>query len=392
MKITDLLDDYYDDSVKLPECSAPADRAVLERTKQKLGISRKKRRLPKGTLIAAVLTLALSITAGAVGYTVWDAARKDAGLENGQSIPEYTEYHDSDQTVSAEPAENLVEGAELQLVSTLGSGSDLSIYMTAAPVTQEQADRLSERNQGLDTFATWDLAVKTDRNVEMDGMICGAKQLEYDPETETALICGSIHGDFLSQVTELTVTVDYFYQSDGNTEVINYGSLTVPFTMSEELVFQPETALDNFFVDAWGTVAQVTVYASYISFRLNLEPFHDWCSRTGDDAWFRMGDAYWGYYDEAAGEERRTEYTELDAQVAYRRSWEVALSDLISADSYLTLQDGSVISLSDLQGIGGGDDDALEGTYTEDFELPAAVNLEEVESLTLGGVTYFPAG
>ena len=36
MKITDLLDDYYDDSVKLPECSAPADRAVLERTKQKL--------------------------------------------------------------------------------------------------------------------------------------------------------------------------------------------------------------------------------------------------------------------------------------------------------------------------------------------------------------------
>ena len=252
MKITDLLDDYYDDSVKLPECSAPADRAVLERTKQKLGISRKKRRLPKGTLIAAVLTLALSITAGAVGYTVWDAARKDAGLENGQSIPEYTEYHDSDQTVSAEPAENLVEGAELQLVSTLGSGSDLSIYMTAAPVTHEQADRLSERNQGLDTFGTWDLAVKTDRNVEMDGMICGAKQLEYDPETETALICGSIHGDFLSQVTELTVTVDYFYQSDGNTEVINYGSLTVPFTMSEELVFQPETALDNFFVDAWG--------------------------------------------------------------------------------------------------------------------------------------------
>lgn len=391
MKITDLLDDYYDDSVKLPECSAPSDRAVLERTKKKLGISRKKRRLPKGILIAAVLTLALSITAGAVGYTVWDAARKDTGLENGQSIPEYTEYHDSDQTVSAEPAENLVEGAELQLVSTLGSGSDLSIYMTAAPVTQEQADRLSERNQGLDTFATWDLAVKTDRNVEMDGMICGAKQLEYDPETETALICGSIHGDFLSQVTELTVTVDYFYQSDGNTEVINYGSLTVPFTMSEELVFQPETALDNFFVDAWGTVAQVTVYASYISFRLNLEPFHDWCSRTGDDAWFRMGDAYWGYYDEAAGEERRTEYTELDAQVAYRRSWEVALSDLISADSYLTLQDGSVISLSDLQIISA-EDDLEAGDYTEDFELPNAVKLAEVESLTLSGVTYFPAG
>lgn len=133
------------------------------------------------------------------------------------------------------------------------------------------------------------------------------------------------------------------------------------------------------------------MYASYISFRLNLEPFHDWCSRTGDDAWFRMGDAYWGYYDEAAGEERRTEYTELDAQVAYRRSWEVALSDLISADSYLTLQDGSVISLSDLQIISA-EDDLEAGDYTEDFELPNAVKLAEVGSLTLGGVTYFPAG
>lgn len=392
MKITDLLDDYYDDSVNLPECSVPSDRAVLERTKMKLGITRKKRRVPKGILIAAVLTLALSITAGAVGYTVWDAARKDAGLEDGQSIPEYTEYHDSNQTISAETVENLADGTELKLVSTLGSGSDLSIYMTAAPVTQEQADRLSEENQGLNTFAMWEISVETDQKVEMDGMICGAKLLEYDPETGTALICGSIHGDFLSEVTELTVTVDYFYQSDGKVDVTNYGSMTVPVTMSEELVFQPEVTLENAYVDAWGTVAQVTVYASYISIRLNLERFNDWCSRTGDDAWFRMGDAFWGSDDEAAGEERRTEYTELDAWVAYRRSWERALRGLLLTDCCLTLKDGSVISLSDLQGIGGGDDDALEGTYTEDFELPAAVNLEEVESLTLDGVTYFQAG
>ena len=223
----------------------------------------------------------------------------------------------------------------------------------------------------------------------MDGMTCGAKQLEYDPETRTALLCGSIHGDFLSKVTELTVTVDYFYQSDGKADVTNYGSMTVPFTMSEELVFQPETALENPFVDAQGTVAQVTVYASYLSIQATIEPFHDWCSRNGEDAWFRMGDAYWGYYDEAAGEARKTEYTELDAQVAYRRSWEVALSDLLSADSYLTLQDGSLVSLTDLQTISV-EDDLEAGDYTEDFELPTAVNLAELESLTIGGVTYFP--
>ena len=387
MKITDLLDDYYDDSVKLPECSAPYDRAVVERTKKKLGITCKKRRLPKGILIAAVLTLALSITAGAVGYTVWDAARKDAGLENGQSIPEYTEYHDSTQNASAETTENLVEGAKLQLVSTLGSGSDLSIYMTAQPVTQEQADRLSEENQGLDTFAMWEISVAADQKVEMNGMTCSAKQLEYDPETETALICGSIHEDFLPQITELTVTVGSFYQSDGKADITNYGSMTIPVTMSEELVFQPETALENSFVDAQGTVTQVTAYASYISIQAEVESFGDWCSRNGEDAWNRIGSAYWGYYDETAGEEN---YTEIDAQVAYRRSWEVALNDLLSADSYLTLQDGSVIFLSDLQMISG-EDDLETGDYIEDFQLTAAVSLAEVESLTLGGVTYFPA-
>lgn len=392
MKITDLLDDYYDDGAQIQERNDISTQNVLKLTEKKLGISRKKRfRMPKGVLIAAVLTLVLSVTAGAVGYTMWDAARKDAGLENGQSIPEYTEYHDSDQTVSAEATENLVEGAELQLVSTLGSGSDLNVYMTAAPVTQEQADRLSEKTQGLDTFAMWEISTVLDPQIELDGMICGAKQLEYDPETETALICGTIHGDFLSQVTELTVTVDYFYQSDGKADVTNYGSMTVPVTLSEELVFQPEADISNSFVDAKGTVAEVTVYASYISIQAAVEPFNDWCSRNGEDAWFRMGDAYWGYYDEAAGEARRTEYTEMDALVAYRRSWEVALNDLLSADSYLTLQDGSTISLSDLQIISA-EDDMETGDYAEDFELPAAVNLAEIESLTLGGVTYFPAG
>lgn len=392
MKITDLLDDYYDDGAQLQERSDISAQNVLKLTEKKLGISRKKRfRMPKGVLIAAVLTLALSITAGAVGYTVWDAARKDAGLENGQSIPEYTEYHDSDQTVSAEATENLVDGAALQLVSTLGSGSDLNIYMTAAPVTQEQADQLSEKNQGLDTFAMWEISAVLDPPIELDGMICGAQQLEYDPETETALICGTIHGDFLAQVTELTVTVDYFYQSDGEADVTNYGSMTVPVTMSEKLVFQPEAALENSFVDAQGTVAEVTVYAGYISIQAAVEPFDDWCSRNGEDAWFRMGDAYWGYYDEAAGEARRTEYTEMDALVAYRRAWEVALNDLLSADSYLTLQDGSIVSLSDLQLISAEDDMEI-GNYAEDFELPTAVNLAEIESLTLGGVNYFPAG
>ena len=63
MKISDLLDDYYDDGAQLQERNDISAQNVLKLTEKKLGISRKRRfRMPKGVLIAAVLTLALSIT------------------------------------------------------------------------------------------------------------------------------------------------------------------------------------------------------------------------------------------------------------------------------------------------------------------------------------------
>ena len=389
MKITDLLDDYYDDGVKHKERNDISARTVLELTEKKLGISHKKRfRIRKGVLIAAALAAVMSITAGAVGYTVWDAARKDAGLEDGRSIPEYTEYRDSVWNTGSEAAEKPVEGAELQLVSTLCSGSDLSVYMTLTPVTQEQADRLTEENQGLDTFAFWELSLLNNQKTEMTGTVNSAKQLEYDPETRTALICASIHGDVLSQITELTVSVSYFAQSDGKTDTVTYGTMTVPVTMSESAAFPMETVLENSYVDAQGIVAQVTIYAGYLSVQIKAEPFAEWCSRNGENAWSKLGKAYWGDCDKAEGEE---DCTEQDAQVAYQRSWEVALNDIFSADSYLTMRDGSKISLSDLQMISA-EDDLEAGEYTEEFELPAAVELAEIESLALGGVTCFPAG
>ena len=68
-------------------------------------------------------------------------------------------------------------------------------------------------------------------------------------------------------------------------------------------------------------------------------------------------------------------YTELDAQVAYTRSWSGAISD-ISHTSAVVLLDGAQSSLRD-------NDDAV-SWMTEDFTLPALVDLSQVAGIRIG--------
>ena len=101
-----------------------------------------------------------------------------------------------------------------------------------------------------------------------------------------------------------------------------------------------------------------------------------------------IGDAYEGYYAEQSGKPRRTSYTELDASVYFGRSWSTSLAALLK-DAYLTLTDGAQLSLGDLHEFGGGysflDSDT---TGTARYELSAALDLGQVESVTVGGETY----
>ena len=68
MKITDLLDSYADMSTPFPSVDLPDSETTIARTREKLGLPRKRRRkIPVKLLTAACLVLALTATAAAVG-------------------------------------------------------------------------------------------------------------------------------------------------------------------------------------------------------------------------------------------------------------------------------------------------------------------------------------
>lgn len=103
-------------------------------------------------------------------------------------------------------------------------------------------------------------------------------------------------------------------------------------------------------------------------------------------AWEQMGDAYWGAYDRAAGLESAAAYTELDARVAYTRSWSAAIGDLAHTTAVVLL-DGSELSLADAQSSSRDGDDVV-SWMTEEFTLPALVDLSQVAGLRIGAQTF----
>ena len=165
--------------------------------------------------------------------------------------------------------------------------------------------------------------------------------------------------------------------------------MTIPITPSEAVLFRTESEIENVYLTGeTATLTEVSVGASNIALTYEVKLFQDLCDEYGGgvDGWFAIGDAYEGYYRELSGQARRTEYTELDAQVAYGRSWSASVNQLLET-AYLTLTDGTEISLSGLQHADV-DTEPEECTWSQRFELPSAVSLSQVASLTIGGQTY----
>lgn len=397
MRITDLMDDYYDENISLPEAKTPTAERTRELTMQKLGMTaQKRRRVPLGVLIAAACVLALSITAGAVGYSLWDAARADVGLEASAEIPEYREYQaeGSNQAEMSRPEAlpgnnvNYVDGAKVELISTLCAGEDVTAYVTISPVSQEMADKSWEEAHELDIFTAWEATVDPETMDVGEGYSAGAYQVEYDPETETALLRLEFHGKSFVQSEGFAVGMDWFYQAGDDYETRYYGAVRIPVTLSEEVVFHPDQTFENLFLSGeTATLTEVSLGASYVSLTYQLPSFDAICDAYGQSACFIIGDAYEGYYAELSGEPRKTEYTELDALAYYGRSWSASLDRLMET-AYVTLEDGTEISLNDLQGT---DSTMLENgdtTRTQTFQLSGALDISQIASVTVGGQTY----
>lgn len=415
MKITDMLNAYPEHTVPLPEVSAPSPERTKELTMNKIKSSRAKtRRLPRKALILAAAVAVFTLSAFATGFTLWERARQDLGLTD-LDIPEYTEYsidenaQPTEITFQDEEAENamgkyVVPDAKIDLVSALCTGNQVTAYVAISPVTQEMADLSWSENQGLYDMASWDIGLTNTVGTENQGRSWSslATQMEYDPDTETALVRLYMEGPVFEEATELTLSLTWWSQT-GETNPVNtvryYGNVTIPVTHSAALTASTDLSFENTFLPQFsGSITEVEIQAGYIAVTLEQPSFQEACNTLGEDAWFLIGDAYENYYRGQQGLEPETEFTELDAGTYYSGSWDRTLDQVLS-DATLTLQDGTTLVISQQEslysgwcpmenGNGNWDDETTANTFYYQYVLSTPLDLNQIKSITIGGTEY----
>lgn len=422
-QIPDLLNDYTDRHVPLPEAPFPTVAHTKELTMKKIKASRHRSlgRFPRTAVITAATISLLTLSVAAVGFTFWDRARSDLGITD-QNIPEYTEYtsqspesfgvaitdtpsipENLSSVESTESAQTTilndaltkyyVEDANITLISTLCTGNKLTTYLAISPVSEAMAEATLDENQGLYTFAYW-----FDNIREADNGSSNSTQIEYDAETQTALIRLDATCDVLAEISE--VTLDVLWESQQNQEVDRkyYGAVRIPITESETRETTVDISLSNQFLPKIsGTMTAVHVNAGYVTVILERPSFNEVCAALGDDAYFIIGDAYWNYWNRRNGDPLDTAFTDLDADVAYRRSWNVTLEEFLS-DAVLIMKDGTSIVISQQSSKYSGwsalsavsDSEYLvdQTTFTSTFAFYGPIELSEVKSIIIAGTEY----
>lgn len=416
VRITDLMDSYHDEIVLIPETDLPTTQRTMELTMSKINQNTTKvKRFPKGLIIAAILILIFSITAGAVSYTVWDVAKNDLGIT--EKLPEYTEFGNETvlpksttqetleivasatedtnlETPSYHPYEipdvplkdHLVENAEIKLVSTFCSGYDATVYFEVSPVSPEMAEKTKDENQGLDEFAFWEPACFT----EFESNECpsyGATLVEYNEATQSALVRIDVFGEHLKDVEEIAFGISWYSQTGNESELQYYGAIEFPLTQADGLFATLDTPITNQFIDhAAGIIESVEVWAGNIIIHCSVTPTNDLCGILGENAIQTICDSYmsyWGNFDPTY------QYSELDSQVYYGRSWEVTLNDYLRS-AYLTLDDNTTIQISNETNnwLPVAESNVNTGAVGVSIELLSPIDLSHVVGITINDNYY----
>lgn len=413
-QIPDLLNDYTDSHVSLSEAPFPTAARTKELTMEKIKSSRRRSlgRFPRTAVIAAATISLLTLSVAAVGFTFWDRARSDLGITD-QNIPEYTEYSINESTAPTEITFNdeesesamgqyAVEDARIDLVSALCTGDEVTAYLSISPVTQEMADVTWDNVQGLWDMADWSYGFVSAVGAFIENINSSSRitQLEYDAESQTALLRLNTSGEVFTKATEITISLTWWHQQgeeNPTSEVRYYGNVTIPITHSQSLMSAVDFQFENDFLPQFtAKVSNVEIYAGYISLTVEMPSVTEACNILGEDAYFIIGDAYRNYYSALSNQEPRSNFTELDADVYYRRSWDVSLSSTMS-DTALILSDGSMLTVSKLDCTytgwientpddGGDDRERSTRIYTYDLSTP--LDLSQIKAIVIGGVEY----
>ena len=249
-------------------------------------------------ILAAALAALMSVTVLAVAFSLRDAARSDMGISNDAPIEEWREYNQEPQkdTDSVKGTESTEGHAEL--IATMCSGDRLEAYLEVSPVGAEMADALM-RDGTLYEWSVYALSLET------TGF--GVEQIDYDAETQTALIRVSLIGNELQKATQVSLKPEIRYNFAHQRA---FEEVVIPITASDSLTRDTELILDitsedfsflseyQFFVSQENfkdlpsaRVESITIYAGYIELKLDVPSLSDWAEAVG----VQVDAADWAY-------------------------------------------------------------------------------------------------
>lgn len=325
---------------------------VLEAARQSgKEVPMKAKRLTKAGLIAAVVVLAVAATAIAATLSLRDAARADMGIR--QQIPEYTEYAGEESVPITD------ETGHVELVSTLCSGTQLNAYFRVAPVDAQTAAAVEAEDQGL----MWDISEIDTRQHNVGLNIW---QVAYDAGTESALLRLQADSDYFLAAEKLDVS---FCLRNGTEPEVIYGPIEIPVTQSHALVSQIGLPVREAPENARGTLEQVKVYAGYLQVELEITPLAELPAQPGKE-------------DIAVTDE-------------YFKAW-VDSVEALMADATLHYTDGTAVQISQMESPYAGAwilsygsiNEVMAGDLALQHVLSQAIDLTQVDAVTIGGVTY----
>ena len=217
-------------------------RAAQSEEREKVTM-KKTHRSVRLALIAAVLVLAVSISAAAVAAisNAHTKTRENLGIKENSDIAEYREYDDENAPI----AEN--ENGTVKLVSTVCSGESLDAFFIVSPVEKDAG--LSIQNN--DALYCWDIGA-LDTHQKTTTMLLS--QISYEETTKSSLVRVTLLSETFTELPQITIPL--ILRSDD--EIITFAPVNVPVTSSDLLEGSADIAL------SCGNVTGVKIGATFV--------------------------------------------------------------------------------------------------------------------------------
>lgn len=396
--ISELLDGYREEQIHLDGDTPLSPSRIKARTMVRLRAQAQDRQirpprrtrtvLARSLLIAAAVALLCCATVFAIAFSLRESAREDIGVSADDPIPEWSEYEGIPDT------EEAVQEDTAALLAAMCSGDWLCVYLEVSPVQAEVAEILATGSPEYE----WDLM-----GIGINQCTLNMEQVDYDPQTQTALVKVTVQSKELEALEELELGLELTHNLKPWRK---FDPVLIPLTQSQQLSCPADIPVTNTqaqYEDTWGlrpdkpampayelhgTISQIAICAGYLEIQLETPDLERWIEVSGAD--------------QIEVETPDVAPPEMDFKMSflkslYQGSWSVSVNQVMEGAS-LNYKDGTSVQIDDLPHPFAGTwlsvDGAVpaevyEGTHFYRFTPTQAFDLREVESITICGREYF---